>query len=103
MCEVQVLLKLKEVHPMVRKVKTLCLVQVRSKMMLMTMTRWILTVAAITEYASEWVESLNRDDLRSLSIFVWNLLLNVLEYQLLTDAAKVIAQVIGRCDRTVRQ
>ena len=60
-------------------------------------------VAAITEYASEWVESPNRDDLRSLSIFVWNLLLNVLEYQLLTDAAKVIAQVIGRCDRIVRQ
>lgn len=60
-------------------------------------------VAAITAFASEWVESLNWDDLRSLSIFVWNLLLNVLEYQLLTDAAKVIAQVIGRCDRTVRQ
>ena len=60
-------------------------------------------VTAITAFASEWVESLNWDDLRSLSIFVWNLLLNVLEYQLLTDAAKVIAQVIGRCDRTVRQ
>ena len=60
-------------------------------------------VAAIAEYASEWVESLNLDDLQSLSIFLWNLLLNVLEYQLLTDAAQVIAQVIGRCNRTVRQ
>ena len=60
-------------------------------------------VAAIAEYASEWVESLNLDDLQSLSIFLWNLLLNVLEYQLLTDAAQVIAQVIGRCNHTVRQ
>ena len=60
-------------------------------------------VAAIAEYASEWVESLNLDDLQSLSIFLWNLLLNILEYQLLTDVAQVIAQVIGRCNRTVRQ
>lgn len=39
-------------------------------------------VAAIAEYASEWVESLKWDDLQSLSIFLWNLLLNILEYQL---------------------
>lgn len=36
-------------------------------------------IAAIAEYASEWVKSLNWDDLQSLSIFLWNLLLNVLE------------------------
>ena len=60
-------------------------------------------IEGIAEYASEWVESFNWDDLQSLSIFPCNMLLNVLEYQLLTDAAKVIAQVIGRCDRTVRQ
>ena len=58
---------------------------------------------AIAKYASEWVESLNWDDLQSLSIFLWNMLLNMLEYQLLTDAAKFIAKVIGRCDRTLRQ
>ena len=31
------------------------------------------------------------------------MLLNVLEYQLLTDATKLITKGIGRCDRTVRQ
>jgi hypothetical protein len=47
-------------------------------------------VEGIAEYASEWFESLNWDDLqsRSLSIFLWNMLLNVIEYQLLTDVAK---------------
>ena len=52
-------------------------------------------VAAIAEYVSEWVESLDWDDFHSLPIFLSNLLLNVLEYQLLKDAA----QVIGKYDR----
>ena len=60
-------------------------------------------VEAIAEYASKWVEPLNWDDLHSLSIFLCNMLLNMLEYQLLTDAAKLIAKVIERCDCTLRQ
>ena len=57
---------------------------------------------SIHTYSQEWVESLDRDDLLSLSILLWYLLVNVLQFQL-TEAAKLIGNVIGKSDRTVRE
>ena len=57
---------------------------------------------SIHSYSQEWVELLGRDDLLSLSILLWYLLVNILQFQL-TEAAKMIGTVIGKCDRTVRE
>ncbi len=59
-------------------------------------------VSSVHVYAQEWVESLSRDDLLSLSILLWYLLVNILEFQL-TEAAKLIARVLGKSDRTIRE
>ena len=56
----------------------------------------------IHTYSQEWVESLDRDDLLSLSILLWYLVVGVLHFQL-TEAAKVIGSVLGKSDRTVRE
>ena len=58
--------------------------------------------SAIEKYASEWVESLSRDDLLSLSILLWYLLVGILSFKL-TDAAGKIGKVLGRSDRTIRE
>ena len=57
---------------------------------------------SIHTYSQEWVESLDRDYLLSLSILLWYLLVNVLQFQL-TEAAKLIGNVIVKSDRTVRE
>ena len=57
---------------------------------------------SIHTYSQEWVESLSRDDILLLSILLWYLLVNILQFQL-TEAAKVIGTVIGKSDRTVRE
>ena len=53
-------------------------------------------------YASEWVESLSKDDLLSLSIVLWHLLVGILSFKL-TSAAELIGRVVGRSDRTIRE
>ena len=58
--------------------------------------------SAMANFASEWVESLSRDDLLSLSVFLWHVLVGTLSFKL-TDAAELIGRVIGRSDRTVRE
>ena len=59
-------------------------------------------MSAIHIHATEWVESLSRDDLLSLAILLWYLLTSILAMQI-TEAAKIIGRVIGRSDRTVRE
>ena len=58
--------------------------------------------SAMANYALEWVESLSRDDLLSLSILLWYLLVGILSFKL-TDAAEMIGKVLRRSDRTVRE
>ena len=58
--------------------------------------------SSILTYAQEWVESLSRDDLLSLSILLWYLLVGILQFQL-TEAAKLIGRVLGKSDRTIRE
>ena len=58
--------------------------------------------STMVNYASEWVESLSRDDLLSLSILLWYLLVGILSFKL-TYAAEVIGKVLGRSDRTIRE
>ncbi len=57
---------------------------------------------SIATYAQEWVESLSRDDVLSLSILLWYLLVGILQFQLI-EAAKLISRVLGRSDRTIRE
>ena len=59
-------------------------------------------LGVMANYASEWVQSLSRDDLLSLSILLWHLLVGILSFKL-TDAAKTIGRVLGRSDCTVRE
>ena len=56
--------------------------------------------SAMANYALEWVESLSRDDLLSLSVLLWYLLVGILSFKL-TDAAEMIGKVLGRSDRTI--
>ena len=58
--------------------------------------------SSMAHFASEWVESLSRDDLLSLSVFLWHVFVGILSFKL-TDAAELIGRVIGRSDRTVRE
>ena len=57
---------------------------------------------SMANYASEWVESLSRDDLFSLSILLWHLLVGILSFKII-DAAELIGRVLGRSDRTIRE
>ena len=59
-------------------------------------------MSAIHIHATEWVESLSRDDLLSLAILLCYLLTGILAMQI-TEAAKIIGKVIGRSDRRVRK
>ena len=58
--------------------------------------------SAIHIHATEWVESLSRDDLLSLAILLWYLLTGILAMQI-TEAVKIIGRVIGRSDRIIRE
>ena len=53
-------------------------------------------------YANEWVESLHRDSLQSVSMLLWYLLGGVLRYPIM-DAAKLIGEVLGKGERTIRE
>ena len=55
----------------------------------------------VEEYTREWVDGLDRDDLMSLSIALHHLLVTVLQLKK-TDAYKLIAELIGKRERTVR-
>ena len=55
--------------------------------------------AFIEDYARDWVNGLDRDDLRSLSIYLLVCLLQLGA----TDASKWIADVSGKCERTIRE
>lgn len=55
----------------------------------------------VEDYAKDWVNSLDRDDLRSLSILLHYLLVCLLQLGA-TDASRWIADVIGKCERTIR-
>ena len=57
---------------------------------------------AMSNYVQEWIASLSKDDLLSLSILLWHLLVGILLFKL-TDAAEIIGRVLGRSDRTVRE
>ena len=55
----------------------------------------------IKDYAREWVNGLDRDDLRSLSVLMHYLLVCRLQIGA-TDASKCIVEVVGKCERTIR-
>ena len=52
-------------------------------------------------YSNEWIDDLHRDDLMSLTIVLHHLLVTTLHFPL-TRASQVIAELIGKSDRTVR-
>lgn len=58
--------------------------------------------AVIHGFAQEWVESLNRDDVMALSMFLHSLLVFRLHLSL-TDSAVMIGDLLGYSDRTVRE
>jgi len=58
--------------------------------------------AVIHGFAQEWVESLNRDDVMTLSMFLHLLLVFRLHFSL-TDSAVMIGDLLGYSDRTVRE
>ena len=53
------------------------------------------------DYARDWVNGLDRDDLRALSVLLHYLLVCLLQLGA-TDASKLIADVVGKCERTIR-
>ena len=53
-------------------------------------------------YAQEWFESLNRDDVMALSIFLHLFLVFCLHFSL-TDYAVMIGELLGYSDRKVRE
>lgn len=59
-------------------------------------------LSAIASYASEWVESLSRDDLLSLAILSWHIFSSILPFNI-TDAAGLIGRALGKSDRSVRE
>ena len=58
--------------------------------------------AATRIYAQEWVESLHRDSLQSVSIRLWYLLVGELHYPIM-NAAGLIGDLLGKGERTVRE
>ena len=53
-------------------------------------------------HAKEWIDSLSRDDVMSLSLLLHHVIVKILGFQL-TFAAKVIGDLINKSDRTVRE
>ena len=58
--------------------------------------------STMASFASEWVETLSRDDLLSLSVLLWHLLTGILSFKI-TEAAELIGRAIGKSDRTIRE
>ena len=56
----------------------------------------------IEEYTRNWVDNLDRDDLKSLSIALHHLLVTKLQLKK-TDASVLIAEITGKGERTVRE
>ena len=52
-------------------------------------------------YLTDWIASLSRDDLLSVSILLWHVLVGILGLKV-TYAAETIGNLLGRSDRTVR-
>ena len=57
--------------------------------------------AMIHPYCSEWIDDLHRDDLMSLTIVLHHLLVTTLHFPL-TRASQLIAELVRKSDRTVR-
>ena len=58
--------------------------------------------AKINQFAKEWVKSWNRDDIMALSMFLHSFLVYRLQYSL-SDSAKMIGELLGYSDRTIRE
>ena len=58
--------------------------------------------AKINQFAKEWVESLNRDDTMALTMFLYSFLVFRLQFTL-CNSAKLISELLGYSDRTIRE
>ena len=58
--------------------------------------------AKINQFAKEWVESLNRDDTMALTMFLYSFLVFRFQFTL-SNSAKLIGELLGYSDRTVRE
>ena len=58
--------------------------------------------AKINQFAKEWVESLNRDDTMALTMFLYSFLVFCLQFTL-CNSAKLISELLGYSDRTIRE
>ena len=58
--------------------------------------------ANINQFVKEWVELLNRDDMMALSMFLHSFLVFRLQFSL-CDSAKMICELLGYSDRTIRE
>ena len=56
----------------------------------------------VEEYTRDWIDGLDRDDLMSLSIALHHLLVTMLQLKKI-DASKLIAELTGKGERTVRE
>ena len=58
--------------------------------------------AKINQFAKEWVESLNRDDTMALTMFLYSFLVFCFQFTL-SNSAKLISELPGYSDRTIRE
>ena len=56
----------------------------------------------MSEFAKEWVSALERDDKKALAIFICNFLVSDFNFTW-TNAAQCTANLIGKCERSVRK
>lgn len=57
---------------------------------------------AISLHAKEWVECLHRDDMMSLTLLLYHLLVARMHIQV-SNASKLIGEMVGKSDQTVRE
>ena len=57
--------------------------------------------SGMVDYLTDWIASLSRDDLSSVSILLWHVLVGILGLKV-TYAAETIGNLLGRSDCTVR-
>ena len=53
-------------------------------------------------YSKDYIDGLHPDDIRAIVTILYNVLVNKLYFPL-TEAARIISDVIGKSDRTVRE
>ena len=53
-------------------------------------------------YSKDYIDGLHHDDIRAIVTILYNVLVNKLYFPL-TEAARIISDVIGKSDRTVRE